>query len=1087
MADVIITGNVQTVSGSGETLPAVAITSSVEEGVTLQGSLVIGGKGDRGDGAAVEIGGNTSGTPALIASGTMQLYGGSNVTLSQNGQTITIIGGAGGGGGGVTPAISGSNGSFSFSTVTFGNLNGLSFYSSNGSIVGSYSVPTQTSFVLSNSNGVSFGTNGSTVTATVATNYQSQGAYLTTAMNSTTPIVQSINGSSGTFSFNTASSLSSSRVGNAITFGLASNITTALQSAGAYLTTARASNDAVGLNTAGTNVTWTVNSSGISLNAGAYLTTAAQSNHSHGNPTLALTNLSGTTASASNGLTISLSAAAGGGGGDGYNILAAGTQTAATTGSVVFSNSNNVSFGMTNSSIITASASFNQTVQTQNLMTVNGTQGNVTISGGNGVTVGNNASTITISVATNYQSQGAYLTTAAQSNQVVNSVNGSTGQISFATGSSLSSSSNGSTITWGLASNITTALQSANAGYLTSQSNQAFSASGGSSAFQTLNFANSNGVTFSNSNGSVIASHNGLTTAMASNRGTDFVQATAVFNGTNASGTIASNAISISVANPSAGVGIAAGTRTATTSGNLLFDNANGVTFGLNGVGGSIMTASHNGITSQTVQTQNMVSINGSTGAISFATGSSLSSSSNGSTITFGLASNITTALQSAGAYLTTAAVSNHSHGFSASGGSSAFQTLNFANSNGLTFSNSNGSVIGSYTVPTVPTVTQYFSATNTTFNGTNVSGSITLNTNGIRLDISAGAGGGGVTPVASASNGSFSFTTLGFSNANNVTFGTSAGSIITASVAAPGAAAEANAINLLGANTAGNTTATGSTIGWSGINLTLSGTNGSAVNISAPATSSLSATGLVSISTNGSTISIGVPGRTFSNWEPNQDKNNSTYSSMGQNSVYFQKLKPEENYSFANFEIRMSGSIVSSSNSQVAAHSIRYGLYSMDTNNSYNSIATSLMAMTASYNSTTAIGFTVSQGAASYTITTNNTSMASVYTGLKHLYLPFAGSMSAGGSYALGIHVSSATTVNTGAMRMALLNLTNINNLTIGKIFGSTVSVSNSTFVGDYAMGVMNTTQTGMPSAVAKSQMTNQVSQGRLYLQLDS
>ena len=58
------------------------------------------------------------------------------------------------------------------------------------------------------------------------------------------------------------------------------------------------------------------------------LTTAALSNHSHGNPTLNLTNLSGTTASGSNGLTISLSASLGGGAGDGYNILAAGTRTA---------------------------------------------------------------------------------------------------------------------------------------------------------------------------------------------------------------------------------------------------------------------------------------------------------------------------------------------------------------------------------------------------------------------------------------------------------------------------------------------------------------------------------------------------------------------------------------------------------------------------------------------------------------------------------------------------------------------------------------------------------------------------------------
>jgi hypothetical protein len=45
------------------------------------------------------------------------------------------------------------------------------------------------------------------------------------------------------------------------------------------------------------------------------------------------------------------------------------------------------------------------------------------------------------------------------------------------------------------------------------------------------------------------------------------------------------------------------------------------------------------------------------------------------------------------------------------------------------------------------------------------------------------------VQPVAaSASNGSFAFSTLGFSNANGVTFGTSAGSILTASVASAGA-----------------------------------------------------------------------------------------------------------------------------------------------------------------------------------------------------------------------------------------------------------------------------------------------------------
>jgi hypothetical protein len=65
----------------------------------------------------------------------------------------------------------------------------------------------------------------------------------------------------------------------------------------------------------GNNVTLVGSSNSIGFSVGNYITTGAQSDHSHGNPTLNLTNLSGTTASASNGLTISLSAAAAGGGG----------------------------------------------------------------------------------------------------------------------------------------------------------------------------------------------------------------------------------------------------------------------------------------------------------------------------------------------------------------------------------------------------------------------------------------------------------------------------------------------------------------------------------------------------------------------------------------------------------------------------------------------------------------------------------------------------------------------------------------------------------------------------------------------------
>jgi hypothetical protein len=60
------------------------------------------------------------------------------------------------------------------------------------------------------------------------------------------------------------------------------------------------------------------------------------------------------------------------------------------------------------------------------------------------------------------------------------------------------------------------------------------------------------------------------------------------------------------------------------------------------------------------------------------------------------------------------------------------------------------------------------------------------------------------------------------------------------------------------------------------------------------------------------------------------------------------------------------------------------------------------------------------------------------------------------------------------------------INNLTIGKIHASTILASNASFVGDFAMGAGSATTGAMPSSIAVSALTNQVSQGRLYLQLD-
>ncbi len=110
--------------------------------------------------------------------------GGGIVSVGMSAGEVVIS--ATGGGGGLTPALSGSNGSFTFSTATLGNLNGLSFYTSNGSMVGSYTVPSVagllsavnvsagttsnnlSALTFGDANGVSFGLDGSTITASLA-------------------------------------------------------------------------------------------------------------------------------------------------------------------------------------------------------------------------------------------------------------------------------------------------------------------------------------------------------------------------------------------------------------------------------------------------------------------------------------------------------------------------------------------------------------------------------------------------------------------------------------------------------------------------------------------------------------------------------------------------------------------------------------------------------------------------------------------------------------------------------------------------------------------------------------------------------
>lgn len=307
---------VSSVSGSNLVLAGGAnITLSGVQGANVGSVTIIGGTGEVGTGTT---------------------FGGTNIsgsmTLNSAGLALSLSGGAGGGGATSAGAFAQSNttlstsGTLALSSLMFAGAGAASVGVSNGSIVisapnpaagnvtfsGGTSSAGLASIVFSNSNGVSFGLNGSTMTGTVATNYAGQG-------------------------FTSTTTAGTAIVGTLSTNGLSIGVP-------AFITTARGSTDGIGLNTAQTNVTWTVNSSGLSLNAAGYAGTGT---------TFGGTNISASITQNSNGIALSLS---------GLAALTSQSNQAlsAANGSFTFqtaqfSNANGVSFVTSAGSAIAAS------------------------------------------------------------------------------------------------------------------------------------------------------------------------------------------------------------------------------------------------------------------------------------------------------------------------------------------------------------------------------------------------------------------------------------------------------------------------------------------------------------------------------------------------------------------------------------------------------------------------------------------------------------------------------------------------------------------------------------------------------------
>lgn len=107
----------------------------------------------------LSLSGNTAGVMAQVSSGTLTLVGGNNITLSQNGNAVTISGGAGGGGGGI--ALANAQTTYSTGTANLIVAGGALTISSGANQSFNFSVPQTSSLTVTGA--LSISTNGSTI------------------------------------------------------------------------------------------------------------------------------------------------------------------------------------------------------------------------------------------------------------------------------------------------------------------------------------------------------------------------------------------------------------------------------------------------------------------------------------------------------------------------------------------------------------------------------------------------------------------------------------------------------------------------------------------------------------------------------------------------------------------------------------------------------------------------------------------------------------------------------------------------------------------------------------------------------------
>jgi len=456
--------------------------------------------------------------------------------------------------------------------------------------------------------------------------------------------------------------------------------------------------------------------------------------------TIGFSNANGVTFGTSAGGIITASVAAGGAAGS----VSAGT-TSVALGQVVFSNSNNLTFGL-NGSTITASA------------TVASTQGSILLSAG---TTSNSGSQFVFSNAGNvsFGINGSTITataTVTQSNQQITAGNGGftfqTLSFSNANGVSFGTSA-GSAIT----ASVTVA---------SSQGSINFSAGTTSNNLSALTFNNANGVTFGLNGSTLTASVAAGAAAGSISAGTTSVALGQVVFSNSNNLTFGLNGstltASATVASTQGSIILSAGT-TSNSGSNFVFSNSNNITFGLNG---STITAS-----ATVASTQGSV-VFGAVGSTN--TGSQMIFS-NSNNVSFGVNGSTITATASQSNQQMTMFGTGNTTG-SSSGTTNASSVI-FRGSGAVTVAITNGSIV--FDAPSAAAGNVTFSA------GANSAGlgSIVFSNSN---RVSFGLNGSTITAQHALNFSAGGASTdipdqIVFSNANGVSFGL-AGSTITAS-----------------------------------------------------------------------------------------------------------------------------------------------------------------------------------------------------------------------------------------------------------------------------------------------------------------